>query len=189
MIGILPSRRAHLITAQAEYLSEQCDLIVGLHNIDVAQTWPGKVIHHDGTFPELVNRLLALADADAVLWLDDDNQYPEDHYKVMEHWEPAHSVFGSVNWQGCDGTPLKYNNFDICAGVCPTNIRLFPDRSGRLADSIRSQTIAKHVPAGVVKRVCPADWSWNARVPGKNKIECNHSPQQPAGTIGTQCST
>ena len=176
MIAHVISRRPHLISGAVDTARSFADMVVaGLHNIDD----PGLVAEVvTGTnYVDLTNAVLkaSAAHAPATLRVDDDDYYPSDHAEIYDVWKPGHTVWGVVTIKGCDGTILKRDHPDMCAGVIPTNLVVTADRLGRVADSIRIQTEPIFVPTGVIKQVCLSDATWVHAPYWSRRIDCSHT--------------
>lgn len=128
------------------------------------------VQHTEGSYADAVNEALALARSEVVLKVDDHDTYPEDHASILDHWRPGLLLYGVCEWVRCDGKPLG-RNVSLCASAFPSNIRVTPNRMGQITGSVLAQCNAKQVETGVVKYVCPADWSWG---PNPYPVACHH---------------
>lgn len=134
---------------------------------------PLYVEHTTGTFAEAVNRALALATLPVVLKVDDHDTYPDDHASILEDWEPGVLLHGVAEFVGCDGRRLGHWP-SLCASAFPSDIRVWGDRWGMITGSVLAQCKVREVETGVVKLVCPGDWSWNLRPGTFRKVECAH---------------
>ena len=53
-----------------------------------------------------VNEALSLASNPVVLKVDDHDSYPDDHADILKDWEPGVLLYGSADFEGCDGQLL-----------------------------------------------------------------------------------
>lgn len=171
MTALAVSRRgerseAHLATAR-----RIADTVVyGTHGFSHPE---GEYFPPATRFVDVVNACLAKAETPYVLKVDDHDFYPEDHARLIDYWSPGVCVWGTVEARGCDGSYCGTGR-SMCATVFPSDLVLEPDRWGMLTQSLREQTREVVVPSGVIKTMCPGDWSWGLRPGTHRKINCQH---------------
>jgi hypothetical protein len=92
--------------------------------------------------------------------IHDHDIYPDDHARLLDHWEPGVTVWGLVRRVNCAGRvqPGRYRS--LCAAAIPTDITVTPDHTGIIHGSVLSQTRAVDIESDVTKLLCVADWSW-----------------------------
>lgn len=132
---------------------------------------PLYVQHTRGSYADAVNEALSLAQSEVVLKVDDHDTYPPDHALILEEWEPGVLLYGVCEWVRCDGKPLGRKP-SLCASAFPSDIRVTGNRHGQITDSVLAQCRIKEVETGVVKHVCPGDWSWGV---SPYTVNCDHS--------------
>lgn len=131
---------------------------------------PLYVQHSSGTFADAVNQALSLAGNPVVLKVDDHDSYPDDHADILKDWEPGVLLYGVAEWRGCDGSFLGRKS-SLCASAIPSEIRVY---GSQITQSVLAQCRVREVETGVVKMVCPGDWSWGS-LPGRfRSVRCSH---------------
>jgi hypothetical protein len=179
---------AHVISRREERVVQAVEtavnlgaekVVVGLHSID--PDWfppPEAEVVRGSDYVGLTNDVLALSAeyGECTLRVDDDDEYPEDHGRIVQWWRPGATVWGLVEVVTCSGEFVMRDHPDMSAGVLPTGIVLEADKTGRLAQSLRQQTEEIVVPTKVRKIMCPGDWSWSAPFPRQRSIlTCEHA--------------
>lgn len=121
--------------------------------------------HDTGAFVDVFNDALAEAAtlAPVCLKVDDHDVYPDDHATILKYWTPEHTVWGKARRFTCDGRELK-PRATMCSSALPTSLTLQASPSGRLWRSLYNQTVFTKTVTGVRKRVCSADWNWDAPI-------------------------
>ena len=131
------------------------------------------VEHTSGTFADAVNQVLSLAENPVVLKVDDHDSYPDDHARILEDWEPGVLLHGRADFVGCDGRHLgRWPS--LCASAFPSDIRVVGNQWGQITESVLAQCEVREVETGVVKLVCPGDWSWGAKPGTFRTVNCDH---------------
>lgn len=162
-------RVAILVTRRPEWVTHGLATASRLADITVYR------FHESGRFSDVFNDALQEArnHAPMAMKIDDHDTYPET-YDLIDRWKPGACVWGEVEVRGCDGS-FQGRGTSMCATVFGTDLELMPDKWGMLTASLRAQTSPIVVKSGVVKTVCPGEWSWGARPGSHRAIDCNHA--------------
>lgn len=157
MIGVLVSRRPHLIDQAVAIAAAFCDEV--------------RVVVDQGDF------VAALREgfdglAEPAIKLDDDDWYPPDHDKIMAHYRPGRVVWNELDVTGCDGRAIGRRRF-ISGGVLPPGVEFHADRTGRVEPSLERYNMAVAY-TGSQKYQCPGDWSWADKPAWGRRIRCVH---------------
>lgn len=156
MIGVLVSRRPHLIDQAVAIAETFCDEV--------------RVVIDRGDFVAALREGFDLDEP--AFKLDDDDWYPPDHGRIMEAYGPGRVVWNQLDVYGCDGRGLGVGRF-ISGGVMPPGVEFQADETGRVEASLRDYD-SDTVYTGSRKNQCPADWSWKDKPAWGDQIRCNH---------------
>lgn len=156
MIGVLVSRRPHLVDQAVAIAEAFCDEV--------------RVVIDRGDFLAALREGFDLDEP--AFKLDDDDWYPPDHDRLATHYKPGRVVWNELDVEGCDGQPLGRRRF-ISGGILPPGVRFRADPSGRIEASLGAYGMAVAY-TGSRKYQCPAQWSWNDKPAWGSRIRCDH---------------
>lgn len=157
MIGLLVSRRPHLIDQAVSIAEAFCDDVI--------------VVMDDGDFASTLRN--ALPKNEPVFKLDDDDWYPPHHGLMMTNlYRPEYVVWNELDVFGCDGVNLGRGQF-ISGGILPPGVEIKADETGRIEPSLAGYP-KTWCYTGSKKYQCPAQWLWNDKPAWGNRIRCEH---------------
>lgn len=101
--------------------------------------------------------------------VDDDDEYADDHDRIMGWWTPGVVVLNVCRVYTCGGRYLGKAPF-LSGAVIPPGIEFQTDEHGRIRDSVLGQARVRQADVGTRKVYCSSMWLWNDPPPHR----CGH---------------